>query len=339
MRNAKITTSKRGRPFGPDLAALTTHVVRDVSGQARPVMQNITLTTLARDRLSFALEYLLAQINPKDDLVAQRLAFVKALKESAPDVARLCRVVGRSDGPNAITLSGLSLSTDLRFTKALALALSGQTGSPFQFDSQNSGEVCAVLKPEVGAPPNSNASFALFEAHTDDPPAPLGTRVEIITLVGRINESRAETGFADIESILNAMSRQTIRRLLVPEYQFRYPASLGMGERWTSARPILLPGEGGRFWMQLEGGDGTRPINDEAKLALQELRLAIDQATKWFVVENGTAILFGNQTGVHTRRAITGAREIVRVYTIADPGTLRNAAGTKGSIFTLGRIV
>jgi len=222
--------------------------------------------------------------------------------------------------------------------QTLALALAFLTGEPFQYSSQNNGEVAAILEPSESAPPNSNGYPGDFGLHSDDPNVPDPFRVRTIVLAGFKNDSRVATGYAPLEKILLHLSPRSTWELLQPNFTFRPPPSFGAGQHRTASRPVLYPGDDGRLRIQFDHAD-TRGQSREARRALVELACVANDAMRWFVVGPGSSLIFRNDRGLHARQAINGARQIVRVYTTPSLDALRQACSEQGRVFDVRRLI
>lgn len=298
--------------------------------QPRIVSRSLRLSRDRGNLLGFAMSQALS--TGYRDLVARREEFAGIIQEVCPRVAQACRSLTRSDGPSAVFLEGLPHAPTLRAAKAYALGFSAFTGEAFQYTTQNGGEICALLHPVDGAPENSNAFRGEFGPHSDDPNIPKPFRVEVISLFGVLNELDAATGYAALGHIVPLLKSKTIEQLKEFQFRFRTPPSFGNEIQWSAPRPVLFQGAHGQLCIQCDSHD-TRGQTLEARRALRELEAVARSVTRKFVVRDGSALLFRNDDGLHSRDPIAGKREVIRIYTSSSLAALRVCCGTNGRVF------
>ena len=245
---------------------------------------------------------------------------------------------------SAVYTEGIPLfkgTTSTGLYRIMALILG--SGVPFQYQQQHNGELIATLEPAVNSVANSNTTGAHFGCHTDDAYIEYMYRVLFIALLGQLNESGAETGYAPIEKIVAKLSERQVVALMKPSFIFRKPASLNDGvesNEWSEPQPILFELPSDKMGVQSPTYN-TRivagPGELEAESAFEAFKNATEATMRWFVVGPGSHLIFRNDLGLHSRKAIESGsvRRVHRTYWHNKIDVLRSAAKSDGHVFDI----
>ena len=107
---------------------------------------------------------------------------------------------------------------------------------------------------------------------------------------------------------------------------------------WSSPVPILTRSDSGVLEIALPTY-ATRPADPcdhEAETALTKLIAKIDSVKQGFAVVPGTALLFGQNRGLHARDKIGDARRaLFRTYARSNLDDLRAVTGIDGHVFPI----
>ena len=308
-----------------------------------PPVASVSVTAEASERLREGLlkMHFGASGDPAEMLAAGR-ATRNLVSAAAPALAAVINSFRRpASAPDALFIAGLpDLGDDVDAGTALSLAMALLAGEPFQYSTQNGGRLVGILspKPDFDGVPNTGESREEFAAHTDDAVMVPNYSTDLIQLVGMVNESQAETLFFPLTDILARLSKSDQLILRKPHYTFQAPRSFKLAAGYTSPpSSILFTDEVGRDMIRLPTYN-CRPVDENdavAQRALAEIcRLANDSSLgREFVVGPGTALIFNNNRGLHSRRAFQGRRIVLRTYIRGTLDTLRAKAGVPGPIF------
>lgn len=267
--------------------------------------------------------------------VALGKGFVPALEASLPRLAQALRDV-RSGKLLAAYFSGLP--QDLSKGRIVLLAMSSMLGAPFNYSSQNGGELVMRLVPIAGSGENTNATRGEFKIHTDDAALPRDARTEYINLYGIVNPPGTLTSYAAASDALSELDPEVIDVLREARFNLRFPTSFGFGtEIWSAPCPIVAGPEDDielRF-----PSYATRPScegDGVALAAIERLAEALDRHAVGFPVDTGCFLTFNNSRGAHKRDAIgESERLILRTYTTRRLEFLQDMTGSPGPIFPI----
>ena len=267
------------------------------------------------------------------------------LAATAPVVAAtVAASLAHADGPDAIFVSGLpDLRTEedpLTLGSLLAMGFACTAGQPFQYSTQNDGRLVGVLrpKPELLGAANTGEGSGEFQAHSDDAIfAPIFS-TEHIQLTGMVNDSGAATYYVPVDELVQRLASEILTVLRENRFVFKAPRSFNLGSEVLSApSSILFTDDAGRTGIRLPTYNCAPARLDDA--AAQRALAGIcaqaeDPAIRHrFVVGPGTALIFNNNRGLHSREAFQGARVVLRTYVRGSLDGLRAKARTPGSIF------
>lgn len=216
------------------------------------------------------------------------------------------------------------------------LAFTMIVGEPFNYTTQNGGQLVMELRPVANAGPNTNATTDDFEIHTDDAAMPRDARTEFIMLGGIVNPPGTLTGYAStIEALANTAST-IIEVLRQKRFQVRFPISFGLGDDTWSEPMAILSGEDDETELRFPSY-ATRPADPadaEASVAIEALKAALNAAVHDFAVDPGAFLVFNNARGAHRRGPIrNGERLVLRTYAARSLDLLRRRTGIEGPIF------
>lgn len=269
--------------------------------------------------------------------------FAHALREHIesmlPEVS-VIKELRKVDGPPGVVIEGLPtdrVGNNTAIAAVVSVAICLSLGEAFQYRSQNGGKIIAELKPAIGAAKNSNASGDHFGAHTDDAIVHESLRCHYIALYGVVNVASAQTGFAFVHDICHELCPEMVSLLMEPQYQFRCPASFGLGDdQWSEPKPVLWWNRAGELCVQIPTYN-TRVLANSIghQQALDAFVEQIDPVTQWVTIEPGTALVFRNDRGLHQRSKIEGDRLVLRTYWRSDLRRLRERSGSNGNVFDL----
>ena len=228
--------------------------------------------------------------------------------------------------------------------RVMALTLGSLTGEPFQYKQQHGGELVPALIPDHGSElKHTHAAAAHFGPHTDDAYIPHKYRTKLISLLGQVNEGNAETGYSSISKIMDILSEAQINLLKKPLFRFKKPFSFEPSSEhsvWSEPQPILFDLADGKMGVQsptyntevIAGNVDTASAHD----AFGAFCAAVDEKMEWFVVGQGSYLIFRNDRGLHARRAIKDglARCVYRTYWHGDLGPM-SFAGCGGNVYDL----
>jgi len=242
---------------------------------------------------------------------------------------------------DAIYASGLP--TDQRSGALILLTLTGILGEPFNYSSQNEGKLVMELRPISGAGANTNATTGEFALHTDDAAMPRQARADFINLYGIVNAGGTLTCYSPVADALGDLSRTTIETLSEPRFQVRFPVSFGFGDNvWSHPCSVLNFGMSDDVELRFPSY-AVRPVDEKdeiAKVAITELKQALEQHVVCVPVNPGCLLSFNNSRGAHKRGAVGGHdRLVLRTYAAQSLDLLRSTTGVPGPIFPLDRFI
>jgi hypothetical protein len=301
------------------------------------------VTTALRDHLDTLLH--LTQPQTQDEFLRLGERAADALASFAPDLLALAHDLRRPGGPTAAYITGLPVDAVTEVTEPtplsdlVTLGLAKLFGEPFQYRQQNGGQLIARLtpKPEYAGRANTGESNLTFNDHTDDRPWAPDYSVELILLVGVVNDVAAPTTFTPIDPIVAQLGREEIAVLSEPRFVSALPKSFGLGEALTPPLPVLWKSATG----EVEVGLPTYsirvadPADTVAKGALNRiLELVANPPVRHAVVVGpGTALVFRNNRGLHGRAGFDGKRLVLRCYVRESLANLQAKSGEAGPVF------
>lgn len=305
-------------------------------------IRTLQISDLEQRRISNTLEPLPRfPVRPEDqaDLGEQ---YYRRLRTEIPRIYALLDK-SRSGEVDAIYITGLP--SELEPARMMHLALTRALGEPFNYDSQNGGELVMQLKPMEGSAQNTNTTKQEFALHTDDAAVVKWARVEDISLYGIENPPETLTGFAPTANALELLGRSNcpdavVKALFENRYSFRFPISFGFDQEvWSDAAPIISISPTGQMDTRFPSY-AIKPVRDDdllGYLAISAFRSALERSVSSFALNPGCFLTFNNSRGAHKRGAIAeGNRLVLRTYSSSDLSLLRKASRTKGPIFPAG---
>ncbi|MEL6979309.1 MAG: hypothetical protein AAGM38_11600 [Pseudomonadota bacterium] len=266
-------------------------------------------------------------------------AVADILKRVAPRIVQTLERV-RAGEMDAVYIEGLP--ADLPRAQVLLLGLTHHLGAPFNYASQNGGDLVMKLQPVKGSAENTNSTTAEFKLHTDDAAVPRDARTASICLYGIKNPPGTMTGYAPTLNALAELQTCTaasalIEALYEPRYSVRFPTSFGLDrEVWTGPIPIISVATDGSFETRFPSY-AIRPVDDRdfvAHAAIAMFSAALQRQVVNVPVNAGCFLAFNNLRGAHCRGAIgAGERLVLRTYAVNSLEPLKKATGVAGPIF------
>ena len=329
------------RPFTSSNVSLT--AAGGEGSALRQVHLSPEVTETLRDYLDTLLH--LTQPQTQDEFLRLGERAADALASFAPDLLALAHDLNRPDGPTAAQITGLPVDAVTEVTEPtplsdlVTLGLAKLFGEPFQYRQQNGGELIARLtpKPEYAGRANTGESNLTFNDHTDDRPWAPDYSVELILLVGVVNDVAAPTTFTPIDPIVAQLSREEIAVLSEPRFVSALPKSFGLGDALTPPLPVLWKSATG----EVEVGLPTYsirvadPADIVAQCALTRILevVANPPVRHAVVVGRSAALVVRNNRGLHGRAGFDGRRLVLRCYIRESLANLQAKSGEAGPVF------
>jgi len=324
------------------MSALDTQQASNVQGMSNaPPRGSVQILNLTRDEsadLHFIACHSVMHGKAKNavEQVLEAQKFAEHIKRQIP---RLFGALERLSQEDIDALFVTGLPHEVETARLTILAMTTVLGQPFNYKSQNGGELVMSLKPEDGSANNTNATRDEFEAHTDDAYIPRDARVNFIALSGILNPPNTLTGYAPLRDAAADLSHLMLARAQEDAFQVRAPSSFGLeAEVWSAPCPLIKFGPDGEIELRFPSY-ATRPVDRNSKEdwdVIRSLKAALDAHMVQFALNPGTFLSFNNFRGAHKRGAIgKGDRLILRTYAASSLATLRLVTGEAGPIFSV----
>jgi hypothetical protein len=246
----------------------------------------------------------------------------------------------KSTEEDLVFLENIPFFADEQSTRTLSLLIACMTGSPFQFEQQNGGELVARISPEPGLEnTNSSSGRMKFGWHSDDSVLDERFRPDFLLLAGHHNPTQVRTFVSSLQSIQKCMNPDLFFELMKPLYALGLPASFKLGSNARLSNSPLIWFDGSRklniafseYNAKAETMAGTR--------ALSALLEATEECSTSFNLQPGNMLIFRNNRVLHARGQINGDRTIFRVYVKESLSHLRRVAHHHNFIFDLNSLM
>jgi hypothetical protein len=276
-----------------------------------------------------------------DEQVREAALLAEAVDRIEPAIAPFLRLHMAPWAIGAAMVTNMPMERTVAAMMSLAIPiLLGHL--PFNYKTQNGGDLVMTLEPKEGAPKNTNATAGDFDYHNDDVFLPSETRVRWLGLYGVQNPPYALTAYVPIAAVWDIMDHHTVSVLCQPRFSVRMPPSFELGDDiWSGPRPIFyLRGDGERCVAIPTYAVRAIDAQDiDAANAIKRLRVMLDNFAGWAALEPGNYLMLDNDRGLHKRTRIKGDRLIYRTYSRSNLNYLRKISGNNGYTFDLKKII
>ncbi len=200
--------------------------------------------------------------------------------------------------------------------EGVLLGLSGLIGEPVGFLTEKNGRLVHDVVPvEGGATTQTNQGSSVFLNFHNDIVHDATGRYDlaspdflVLSCLRADHEGSAGTYYADARDICGAVDERTRETLRSPLFRMNAPGSYvrdvaGGGEVLSDPVPMISGPEA--FPEVAAAANGIRPLNDEARSALDRLQAACREVAHEVYLRPGQALLINNRKGLHARSRFT----------------------------------
>jgi hypothetical protein len=243
-------------------------------------------------------------------------------------------------GPDALLIENLPVDRELPAAPSDGKRPAGKTAvseaviaglieghaSILSYTNEKAGAPIHEITPVAGQEHvPSSAGRAPFACHTDVAFLAPNFAPQGLLLFGLLNQSGAPTAVLPLDQILEAASPSLVKTLGKPIFLHPAPSSFELKAAVTG--PILRRDAHGIARISVQT-HAVQPVNEEARVAIHQLRALLDSLEPVRVVLGpGDALLFRNDRVLHGRDAFTGERWLQRAYFTDSLAPFRESTG------------
>lgn len=300
----------------------------------------LQIDNMARDRLAHRIQDIHWDVPETMQAMPEAAAeAARILEEEIPRLRGFLNQLLDDRAAPAVFLSNLPVGSE-HVATLVALGLSLLYGHAFQYLGQNGSELVARLepKPEFEGQGNTGEGRGDFLPHSDDAILAPEFSTDWIQLLGVVNECRAATAFTPIDAVVASLTKESRRILAEPRFIFHAPKSFRLRMKVSSLpTPVLFELPDGAQGVRLStyNCQPAEESDSAASGALAEIigLVHCPEFSHELVIGSGDCLIFTNNRGLHSRKAIEGRRLVLRTYVKNDLSLLQSKSLSDGPVF------